>query len=129
MVMKNLKSGRRLAVLALFAILAMSAFGFAASNVVPDTNAGDGEGDVSGGDVTNVAYSVNANGLINSVSFNYTPTGANPVAPDILRAGLDDGTNTIWSNDCSAGPVHVCTFAAPQDIEPVVGLRVISFTN
>ncbi|MBK9341888.1 MAG: hypothetical protein IPN07_02330 [Dehalococcoidia bacterium] len=45
---KSMKSPRRLAAVAVFAIVAMSAFGFAATNSVPDSHAGDGTGEVSG---------------------------------------------------------------------------------
>ncbi|MBK7126242.1 MAG: hypothetical protein IPH65_10080 [Dehalococcoidia bacterium] len=53
---KSMKSPRRLAAVAVFAIVAMSAFGFAATNAVPDSVAGDGAGDVSGGDVTDIEW-------------------------------------------------------------------------
>ncbi len=47
---KSMKSPRRLAAVAVFAIVAMSAFGFAATNTFPGDNlAGDGSGDISGG--------------------------------------------------------------------------------
>ena len=47
----KMKSPRRLIALAIFAIVAMSAFGFAATNTVDASNAGDGNDGVSGGDV------------------------------------------------------------------------------
>ncbi|MBK6318296.1 MAG: hypothetical protein IPF51_05865 [Dehalococcoidia bacterium] len=45
---KSMKSPRRLAAVAVFAIVAMSAFGFAATNTFPGGGAGDGAGDVAG---------------------------------------------------------------------------------
>jgi len=43
MIIRNLRSGRRLAVLAIFAIVAVSASGFAAANTVPRDRAGEGK--------------------------------------------------------------------------------------
>ena len=127
MVIRNMKSGRRLAVIALFAILAMSAFGFAASNVVPETNAGDGNELVSGGNVTSVNYNVDANGQIASVSFTYTTTND----PDNARVALldaPDGNVLAWSSNCSlVAGVYTCPFGTPEDIGPVGGLRVLTF--
>jgi hypothetical protein len=70
---KKMKSPRRLAALAVFAIVAMSAFGFAAANTFPDEagSAGIGDGDVSGFEVTAVGYGLQNNDptYINEVHF------------------------------------------------------------
>ena len=76
MVIRNMKSGRRLAVLALFAILAMSAFGFAAVNTVEDSNAGDGSGDIGAFAVDNISYDLSDTnyGMVESVTFRVLPS-------------------------------------------------------
>jgi len=70
MVLQQLRSPRRLAAVAVFSIVAVSALGFAASNTVPDSKAGDGSGTVSGYTVTDIDYNLNATnpGDIDSVS-------------------------------------------------------------
>lgn len=60
---KKMKSPRRLAALAVFAIIAVSAFGFAATNTMPgDNRAGTGTDTVSGYVVTNIHYVLNTAG-------------------------------------------------------------------
>ncbi|MGE0599720.1 MAG: hypothetical protein AB7J35_11385 [Dehalococcoidia bacterium] len=79
---KKLKSPRRLMALAVFAIVAMSAFGFAAANNMPNnTRAGDGDTDISGYNVTNISYgldgSIPANIATVSFTLNHPATAAN----------------------------------------------------
>ena len=128
MVIRNLKNGRRLAVFALFAILALSAFGFAASNTVEPTNAGDGTGEVSGGDVTNVHYTVGLVGgepMVTGVTFDYT----SDVAPGTVAAGVvDSGGVILGGGVCSGSGSYTCTFDAPVEITPIADLRVVTFS-
>ena len=72
MVHRYIRSPRRLLVISAFAILALSAYGFAASNNVAGSNAGDGSGVVSGFDISNITYSLNVNGNIDGVEFDIT---------------------------------------------------------
>lgn len=123
MVLKNLKSPRRLVVIAAFAVVAMSVFGFAAANTVDDSNAGDGTGDVSGGDVENIHYTLNSSNEITTVSFNYT---ADTDAPDNIRITLV-GPNVNANCTAGAPPAWSCTLGTAQPITPVTGLRVVSF--
>jgi hypothetical protein len=69
---------RRLAGVAIVAVLALSAFGFAAANTVPGSNAGDGAGDISGFTASDIHYTLNASDPANldSVSFTLTPAVA-----------------------------------------------------
>ena len=70
---KKLKSPRRLAALAIFAVIAMSAFGFAAANTGPGaTNAGSSSDAISGFTITNVHYQNSGPDLTN-VSFDLAP--------------------------------------------------------
>lgn len=62
---------RGLAVAGLFAVIATSAYGFAATNTVPGSRAGDGSGSISGYNVTNIRYTLGAAnpGRITAVRF------------------------------------------------------------
>jgi len=69
---------RRLAGVAIVAVVAVSAFGFAAANTVPGSNAGDGAGSISGFTASDVHYTLNASNPANldSVSFTLSPAVA-----------------------------------------------------
>ncbi len=83
---KKLKSPRRLAALAIFAVIAMSAFGFAAANVGPGTtNAGSSQDTISGFTITNVHYQNSGPDLTN-VSFDLAPA-ATSVSAKVTVAG------------------------------------------
>ncbi|MGE0599721.1 MAG: hypothetical protein AB7J35_11380 [Dehalococcoidia bacterium] len=115
-------SPRRLVLIAAFGLVAMAAFGFAASNNVDPSNAGDGSEAVSGGDVTNIHYIVSAN-QVTGVSFDYD---ADTDAPSNVSATLEgpDVTDT-----CDEGPSGhwTCDDFAAQSIASITGLRVVSF--
>ena len=67
-------SPRRLLILGALGIVAAATLGFAASNTVDPSNAGDGSGAVSGYTVTNIHYTLGANPATTSqVSFDVTP--------------------------------------------------------
>jgi hypothetical protein len=110
MVLSRQKSVRRLAVLGLFAILAVAAVGFAAQNTVPATNAGDGQSVTAGYAISNVHYGLNgANPAnIDSVSFDIAP--AVPAAGEV-RVQLVSGGS--WYT-CNTGAAIVCSTTAPQ---------------
>jgi hypothetical protein len=106
---------RYFAMLVLIMIFASSAYAFAAANVVPETGAGDGANTISGYNVTNVTYALNAASPANldTVSFDLAPTaGAGPattVKVQLVTGGAwfnctTPGASRNW--DCStAGAV------------------------
>lgn len=109
MVLKNLKSPRRLVVIAAFAIIAMSVFGFAAANTIPNGGkAGDGYGDITGynvtnvrytltgGDITGVTFSLDSAASSASVGFADDTTGTNATALTACTT-TNAPTNTNWS--------------------------------
>ena len=103
MVLKNLKSPRRLVVLAAFAILAISAFGFAASNDMPsDTKAGDGDSPISGYVVSNVHYNLDDStpAEIDEVEFTLN------AAADEVRVSIGSVNSTGCTN---SGTDWTCT--------------------
>lgn len=98
-------------------ILVGSAYGFAASNTVPTSGAGDGAGTISGYTIGGVSYVLNSTdpSKITTVNFTVTPTGTNP-QPTTVKVQLvsngtwytgTHGTGTAWSVDLSAANVSV----------------------
>ncbi len=126
---KKMKSPRRLAALAIFAVIAMSAFGFAAANTVGNSNAGDGQAAVSGGNVTNISYTVSG-GAITGATFDYDANVSN------VRAALKDsavgGVDLAVANTAACTITHptptsshfVCSFGAGAAIAAVNGFQV-----
>ncbi|KAB8142911.1 hypothetical protein F8S13_11705 [Chloroflexia bacterium SDU3-3] len=101
---------------ALFAlILAGTAYGFAASNTVPTSGAGDGAGAISGYTVGGITYVLNATdpSLIDTVDFTITPAGTNSqpttVKVQVIAGGTwytaTHGSGTAWSLDLSSANV------------------------
>lgn len=113
---------RLMLALAIIAILATAAYGFAATNTIADGgHAGDGSGEISGYHVTNVAYTLAAN-----------PTKLAGAAFDLdaaattVKVTLDDGTS--WT-DCSHGAAFhwTCDISGlGMDVTPVSSLRVVA---
>ena len=84
-------------------ILSVAVYGFAAANTVPASYAGDGSGLISGYDITNIHYTLNAANPANiqTVTFDITPTSAGDV-----RITMDGSTwytcaNSSGSVSCS----------------------------
>lgn len=119
MIIRNLRSGRRLAVLAVFAIVAVSALGFAAQNTVEDSRAGDGTGAIEAYDVTNIHYTLNT---------------ANPATIATVSFDLDYNAATVAASigastaNCATGEGYdwTCTFEAPPSVELATTLRVVA---
>lgn len=123
---KSMKSPRRLAAVAVFAIVAMSAFGFAATNTVNPSNAGDGPGVVSGGTASAVHYTLDNNNEITGLSFTYSTVL--PVNATVRVELLDASANVLGSDTCSTSGANVwdCSFGTPVSITPVTALRVVT---
>ena len=87
------------------AILAATAYAFAASNTVPNTKAGDGQGTVSGYTVTSVAYTLNATdpSTLDAVTFDVGAAAAQVKVQLVATTGTwyacVKGTGTTWSCD------------------------------
>ncbi len=114
---KKLKNPRRLAALAIFAVVAMSAFGFAAQNNFQGQNrAGNGSDNISGFNISNIHYSLqNNNGTyLDGVSFDLNqPASEVQVRLDggawIVCGGSAGVTNTV---SCNIPADTVTAFAA-----------------
>ena len=113
-------SPRRLLILGALGIVAAATLGFAASNTVDPSNAGDGSGAVSGYTVTNIHYTLGANPATTSqVSFTVTPA-----LPAGGTAAISADNGTTWATGCTGTSTVTCTAALP--IASLTSLRVVA---
>ncbi len=90
-----LRLGRITALLALAAVISAAAYGFTGTNTVPPSSAGDGAGTISGYNVTNVQYFLNA---------------SNPQVLDRVEFDLDAPAGTVTVRLVTpAGTWYSCT--------------------
>jgi hypothetical protein len=111
----------RLGAVLLLAVAVMAAaYGFAATNTVPDTRAGDGAGTISGYAVSNVAYTLNA---------------SNPQQLDRVEFDLDNPASTVKVRLQTGGTWYSCTNTSGnhwscnttgQNVQPANELRVVA---
>ena len=114
---RKMKSPRRLAALALFAIIAMSAFGFAATNTFNGQNrAGNSADTISGFNISNIHYSLQGTNPANLDAVVFT---LNQPASEV-QVGFDGGT---WI-DCS--PVTPSTAISCTIPDNTVGVQAAS---
>lgn len=98
--------------------LSIVAYGYAATNVVTESGAGDGSGDISGYTITNIDYNLLASDptKVESVSLDVTAT-AGAAAPDDVRITVDAGTTWIT---CTGPATNTWTCAFTALSEPSV---------
>lgn len=91
---------RLLVVLAIIAIMAAAAYGFAASNTVPTSRAGDGSGTISGYKVSNIQYVVDSADPSNIASVNFSLNHpARVVEVQLLSTGDSWHTCAAYAGD------------------------------
>ena len=116
-------SPRRLVMLGILGLVAVTTIGFAAANTVPTSNAGDGQAAISGYTVTNVHYTLDTNNptQVSQVSFTL-----NPALPSggATRLSLDGGTNWLASGACTGTTNVTCT--ASVAVTALTNLRVVA---
>jgi hypothetical protein len=120
--MTSTRSRRRVLVLALLAfVVATAAYAFTAGNTVPASKAGDGSGAITGYNVTNVAYNLDAANpqLIDSVEFDLD-AAAGEVKAKVQAAG------TNWANCTNAVNHWTCDFAVNPTVLSADQLTVVS---
>lgn len=109
---------RTIAAVALALIIGSTAYGFAASNTVPNTNAGDGSGTISGYTASNVVYVLETADptKLDTVTFTLTPqnSGTTPttVKVQLVSGGTwydadNGGSGNDWTVDPTAGSLNV----------------------
>jgi hypothetical protein len=104
-------------------VLALSGFtfAFAAANIVPDTKAGDGTGDISGYTVSNIHYVLDGTNpsTIDSVTFELSSTAV------AVQAKV--GPLGAWSSACTlSGAVWTCGFTTPPAVTTATSLQVVA---
>jgi hypothetical protein len=100
--------------------IASGAYAFMASNTVPTSYAGDGQGTISGFVVSSVHYALDTDPTkMDSVAFTLDhPAGD-------VRVSLDHGTS--WTTcSVSGGTGVTCTFGSPEAVLPADQLRVVA---
>ena len=114
---------RRLLVVGLFGLLVVLSYGFAASNNVDPSNAGDGQAAISGYAVTNVHYALDSANpsTVSQVSFTLSP--ALPTG-GATRISLDGGTSWLADGVCTGATNVTCTAAVP--VLALSNLRVVA---
>lgn len=123
MIVDTIKSGRRLAALAAVGAVAIATVGFAASNTVPASHAGDGSAAISGYTITNVKYNLNGTNPSNIDSVGFTVNSA-PPAGSTMKVKLVAAGST-WYDCTNAGTAVSCptagaTVAAADQLQVVI---------
>jgi hypothetical protein len=120
------KSFKWVMVLLMVLVLMVAAYAFAASNTVPDSYAGDGEGAVSGYTVSSITYGLDATDPSTITSVTFTLDAA--AGTGKVHAQLADATKatTAWSTGCTAsGMTWTCSFTG-FDVLDAYFLRVVA---
>lgn len=118
------KSSKVLIVLLLALILSVGAYAFADSNTVAASQAGDGQGDISGYTISAVHYTLNDTnpGLIDSVSFTISPA---VTATTVVKIKLVDSGSTWYTCTPGAGTSVTCPTTG-ADVLSADMLRVVA---
>jgi hypothetical protein len=112
---------RSVLVVAFAAALALATYAFTASNTVPGTKAGQGEGTISGYTVSGVAYTLAANpSNIDSVAFTLNS------AATTVKAKLVQGSSTYTSCSVSGGTSVTCDFSPDVSVTSADELSVVA---
>ena len=100
--------------------IASGAYAFMASNTVPTSYAGDGQGTISGYAVSSVHYTLDTDPTkMDAVAFTLDQPAGD------VRVSLDHGSS--WTTcSISGGTGVTCTFASAQAVLPADQLRVVA---
>jgi hypothetical protein len=131
--MKRFFRVRYLLVLIIALIVATGVLGFAASNTVPSTNAGDGQGVISGYTVAGVTYSLRAADptLIDTVDFTLAPVTPGASVPATVKVKLVSVAGASWFNCAVSGAASpydaTCDLSAnPVSVLAADQLRIVA---
>ena len=117
-----LRKSRFLVALAVAGAMGTGAYAFTASNTVPASKAGSGNGAISGYTVSAVAYQLNATTPtdIDSVTFTLSATAGT------AKAKIVSGSATYTACSIAGGTAVTCTFGTPIAITTANQLDVIA---
>ena len=118
---------RFFAIFALALVMAAVAYGFAASNTVPGTNAGDGSATISGYTVSAVHYTLNAVNPANIDSLSFTIAPAVPAGGSVQVKLVASGT-TFKGCTVTTGTSVTCPASGTMGVTALQAdeLRVIA---
>ena len=120
---RTLKGKRRfLGALVVAVVMATGAYAFTATNTVPASSAGSGNGAISGYTVSAIAYQLNATTPSNIDSMTFT-LSANASA---VKAKVVSGSTTYTSCTVAGGVNATCDFSPDIDITTADQLAVIA---
>ena len=125
--MKSKRKRRYVLAALLAAIVATSGFAFAAQNTVAGSRAGDGNGTVSGYNVSAISWDLNDTNpqAIDDVSFTLD-AAANELRVRV-RESVDGWSNWTGAGACTGGPTYTCDLTALNlETVEVVELEVAS---
>ena len=112
---------RMVLIVAFAAALALATYAFTASNVVPGTKAGKGEGTISGYTVSGVAYTLASNPAnVDSVAFTLSS------AATTVKAKLVQASSTYTSCSVSGGTSVTCDFSPDISVVSADELSVVA---
>lgn len=106
-------------------VLMVAVYGFAASNTVGTSAAGDGSATISGYTVTNIHYNLNATDPSQITSMTFTIAPAIPAGGAVHVKLISTGT-TYTSCTVASGTNVTCTFAGGVSVLSADQLRVIA---
>lgn len=116
-------SPRRLIMLGILGLIAITTIGFAATNTVPASNAGDGQAAISGYTVTNVHYTLDTTSPSNVTQVSFTLSPALPVG-GATRISLNGGSTWLAAGACTGTSNVTCT--ATVAVSALSNLRVVA---
>ncbi len=114
---------RRMVLAGLLGIVALATVGYANSNTVPGSNAGDGSGAISGYTVSGIHYTLDSSNPANTTSIGFTVNTAIPNT-GTKRISLDGGTTWLSSGACSGNTTISCNAAV--SVASLTSLRIVA---
>ena len=120
---RTLNSNRRvLGAVVVAVVMATGAYAFTATNTVPNSSAGSGNGTISGYTVSAVAYQLNATTPSNIDTMTFT-LSANATT---VKAKVVSGSTTYTNCSVAGGVNATCDFSPDIDITTADQLSVIA---
>ena len=113
---------RSVLVVALAAVLAFATYAFTASNTVPGSKAGKGEGAISGYTVSAVAYTLSASNPANIDSVAFTLSAS----ATTVKAKLVQSSSTYTSCAVTGGTTVTCDFSPDVAVLSADELSVVA---
>ncbi|MFN8617121.1 MAG: hypothetical protein U0837_08465 [Dehalococcoidia bacterium] len=119
-------SPRKLFLAGLLGLVSVATVGYANSNTVPGSSAGDGSGTISGYAVSNVHYTLDTNNPSTVTNLSFTINPALPSGTGTARISLNGGSTWLLSNACSGTTTVSCSIPSGTTVTSLATLRVVA---